>query len=857
MATTSYAGRDSSIVNNKVLRVGSTVTLSVKHSDGQTLPVGTYLKHDLAAVGPLRTPAVHEERFRTEHYQVYLADTALTQQRWGTPVCFEEEILLMDGGDLAVASEDQSRERRLWNFLNTSAWGSGYIAPRTSDTPGLLIMKIVDADTSAVPGSAAEPKRSAHSAAGQPVPLDSSRLLIVPTNVRQPQPLSVYRKSSSALAGGYLVIDGSGTLAQFRFRAIAAPLGSFGEQDEPTEPAYTSVGGPRAPSDPHLLHYGETVRLRCSKVDGGSEDAEHWLGNYLKHNLLAVGPLESGPPELFSSAGFTLWPTSEVMVNDDSMEYLTGVTYNQPLMIVDCESGLRWNVNTKTWNSGYLTVRDLDEAGGVCISLHRDDLPIDSREPVRFGDKGVYIAVHRPGYPSRRVTVYRTRSTALHADGGYLVIDGSGSEFEVAVCRSANDQLVEFSTPDEFAPEDAPPENKSSDQGHQATALAIFLAVLALYWIDSSLKMLFGSAPASATLILLNLFSATLAGLCIALVYQVPLVMDNLPPAVKRFLELQTDANAAQPHQQKQQQLTPAVSPMSAEEQKENEEARKRDSIRELYARVEKDAIRRRAENSAILESLLKNDPSVEVAPRFVRAEAGNPPKQRQRYIDTLKWRLEEGQDTILLQAHPHLELIKSCGTQYYHKHDKLNRIVYIERPKDIKLAELRKAGIGMPELLFHYRYITEYLWQVLDQDEDEGRIFSILDMKGIGLTDFVGEVIEFTKQATGIIQSHYPERSGHIFLVNASFTFSAIWKLVKTFLSKETLEKTHVYRSGFQKELLKYIPAENLPREYGGTCECPGGCVNSPMETQMMEFCRFVNQLRAAGGEAKAESSG
>ncbi|KFY06784.1 hypothetical protein V491_08576, partial [Pseudogymnoascus sp. VKM F-3775] len=34
-----------------------------------------------------------------------------------------------------------------------------------------------------------------------------------------------------------------------------------------------------------------------------------------------------------------------------------------------------------------------------------------------------------------------------------------------------------------------------------------------------------------------------------------------------------------------------------------------------------------------------------------------------------------------------------------------------------------------------------------------------------------------------------------------------------------------HVLGSGYQSELLAQVPAENLPKQFGGKCECEGGC--------------------------------
>lgn len=38
-------------------------------------------------------------------------------------------------------------------------------------------------------------------------------------------------------------------------------------------------------------------------------------------------------------------------------------------------------------------------------------------------------------------------------------------------------------------------------------------------------------------------------------------------------------------------------------------------------------------------------------------------------------------------------------------------------------------------------------------------------------------------------------------------------------------MEKIHVLGSGYQKELLSQVPPENLPKMFGGSCDCEGGC--------------------------------
>lgn len=79
--------------------------------------------------------------------------------------------------------------------------------------------------------------------------------------------------------------------------------------------------------------------------------------------------------------------------------------------------------------------------------------------------------------------------------------------------------------------------------------------------------------------------------------------------------------------------------------------------------------------------------------------------------------------------------------------------------------------------------------------------------------------------QAASIGQDRYPETMGKFYIINAPWAFSAVWAVVKPWLDEVTVSKINILSSGHKEVLLKQIPAENLPKEYGGTCVCVGGC--------------------------------
>lgn len=130
----------------------------------------------------------------------------------------------------------------------------------------------------------------------------------------------------------------------------------------------------------------------------------------------------------------------------------------------------------------------------------------------------------------------------------------------------------------------------------------------------------------------------------------------------------------------------------------------------------------------------------------------------------------------------------------------------------------------------------------------------SIIDLKGVGLWK-APSVYGYLKRTSGVSQNYYPERLGKLYLINAPWGFSSVFGVVKGYLDPVTVEKINVLGSGYQSELLKQVPSENLPKQYGGTCECPGGCEYSDMgpwrEAEWYKEPKWAHTKEVAQNEA------
>lgn len=90
-----------------------------------------------------------------------------------------------------------------------------------------------------------------------------------------------------------------------------------------------------------------------------------------------------------------------------------------------------------------------------------------------------------------------------------------------------------------------------------------------------------------------------------------------------------------------------------------------------------------------------------------------------------------------------------------------------------------------------------------------------------MAVTKIGKKIYAILKDASKLTSDNYPENMGLMFVVNAPWSFSAVWSICKSFIDERTQKKIQIMSSGFEKKLLEVIDAENLPVALGGTSAC------------------------------------
>lgn len=218
---------------------------------------------------------------------------------------------------------------------------------------------------------------------------------------------------------------------------------------------------------------------------------------------------------------------------------------------------------------------------------------------------------------------------------------------------------------------------------------------------------------------------------------------------------------------------------------------------------------------------------------RFLRARKFNVNLAKQMFIDCEKWRKEFNVDHLVRNFdYKEKPQVFEHYPQYYHKTDKDGRPVYIEQLGGIDLTAMYKITTAermLQNLVVEYEKLADPRLPACSRKSGQllETCCSIMDLKGVGLSK-VSSVYGFVRQVSAISQNYYPERLGKLYMINAPWGFAGVFSVVKGFLDPVTVNKIHILGTGYQSELLSQVPKENLPKAFGGACECEGSCALS-----------------------------
>ena len=205
---------------------------------------------------------------------------------------------------------------------------------------------------------------------------------------------------------------------------------------------------------------------------------------------------------------------------------------------------------------------------------------------------------------------------------------------------------------------------------------------------------------------------------------------------------------------------------------------------------------------------------------RFLRMQNNHRDHAKKALHETLQWREEHNIDEILLQSQRNFDICKEVFPHYFVGRDESQHVVFVQRPPLIDLDKAKKNGLTSDELLMHYVFVNEWLWQIAESDKPLGTMTSVIDLKGLNLgLARRRDILAFLKQFVTTMDSHYPQRAHKTILLNAPRWFNVIYKMISPLLRESTKSKIEIYGNGKkQDKALRAIvgdQTELLPKSF------------------------------------------
>jgi len=207
---------------------------------------------------------------------------------------------------------------------------------------------------------------------------------------------------------------------------------------------------------------------------------------------------------------------------------------------------------------------------------------------------------------------------------------------------------------------------------------------------------------------------------------------------------------------------------------------------------------------------------------RFLMARKWDLAKAADMYAKMVKWRTDFGADKVLHTFQfPQYEQIARIYPMFYCGTDRFGRPIYVESLGKINFTEILKLCDIDTFLRFHvwgWEYLVKHRFPAASKVAGR-QIYSsctFLDLAGVSFSQFP-QVQSLIKTISAIDQDNYPEHLGNMFILNAGYTFSAIWACIKPWLDPRTQDKIKLCTYLADEQVWEIVDPAVLPQFLGG----------------------------------------
>ena len=219
---------------------------------------------------------------------------------------------------------------------------------------------------------------------------------------------------------------------------------------------------------------------------------------------------------------------------------------------------------------------------------------------------------------------------------------------------------------------------------------------------------------------------------------------------------------------------------------------------------------------------------------RLLKSSNFNLKNAQQKLINYIKFSLDFHIFDIKLQDFPNLDKIKLFYPHNFHKTTFTGEPIFIQILGELKINEINKI-LNEPLLTKYIVYKLQELEKIIFPKCSEkykikiDKVFCIIDLLGLTTSLMSKKIYYFIKKQIDIVTNYFPGILGSLYFINTSVIFRTFWTGWKYLYDYRTRNRIKLLGFQYKDELLKKISEKNLPKFFGGLCNCnPYGCLFS-----------------------------
>lgn len=188
----------------------------------------------------------------------------------------------------------------------------------------------------------------------------------------------------------------------------------------------------------------------------------------------------------------------------------------------------------------------------------------------------------------------------------------------------------------------------------------------------------------------------------------------------------------------------------------------------------------------------------------------------------------------IKLVKFPNIDKIKLFYPHNFHKTTILGEPIFIQMLGQLKIDDINKL-LQEPLLT---KYIVYNLYELENiifpkcsskYNRTINKVFCIVDLLGLTTSLMNKKILNFVMKQMNIVSNYFPGILGGLYFINTGLIFRGIWTTCKYLYNAQTRNRIKLLGFQYKAELLSKVKKENLPKFFGGLCNCdPYGCIFS-----------------------------